>query len=172
MLNFGGGQYWEHARWVPVNMLVNEWSKADGGSRTTKRGAILTACERGEIECSRSDGKSWSESIDELYAKGVLMVSKSSFLAWVAQSHGNKAAVEQLATREKNNLHLIIGGLLFLLLSDGKTRRNQSGVISELLELFEGMEPFSKSGLEKRIPEVKEALKVKGFDFDGRLKAE
>ncbi|CAJ0997350.1 hypothetical protein [Sodalis praecaptivus] len=171
-MTFGSGceQYWDQAIWVPVSTLVTEWCKTDAVCQEAKKMAILGACERGEINYCRSDGKTFEDAITELYGRGILLIERASFFSWVSQFNDPSAPVERITARERNNLHAIIGGLLFLLLSDKKTRRNQSGIIIELTQIFDNAEPFSISGLEKKIPLVKDALKGKNFDFDERLK--
>ncbi|AXH64441.1 MULTISPECIES: hypothetical protein [Providencia] len=73
-----------------------------------------------------------------------------------------------MRTRERNNLHAIIGGLLVTIIKNSK--KNQSSVIYELTELFQDAEPFSKRNLEERFSKSKKVLKDKGFEFD-ELKA-
>ncbi|AUT90728.1 hypothetical protein [Proteus mirabilis] len=73
-----------------------------------------------------------------------------------------------MRTRERNNLHAIIGGLLVSIIKNSK--KNQSSVIYELTELFQDAEPFSKRNLEERFSKSKKVLKDKGFEFD-ELKA-
>lgn len=72
-----------------------------------------------------------------------------------------------LATRERNNLHAIIGGLLLIVLK--KDKRNQTYVINQLQELFGSSEPFSERNLERLFPHAKASLKDKGHDFDEML---
>lgn len=69
-----------------------------------------------------------------------------------------------LGSRERNNLHAIIGGLLVTIIK--AKGNNQSSVIYELTDLFKNSEPFSKRNLEEKFSRSKEALKDKGFEFD------
>ncbi|QCJ70793.1 hypothetical protein C9446_13605 [Providencia heimbachae] len=73
-----------------------------------------------------------------------------------------------MRTRERNNLHAIIGGLLVTIIKNSK--KNQSSVIYELTELFQDAEPFSIRNLEEKFSKSKKVLKDKGFEFD-ELKA-
>lgn len=77
-----------------------------------------------------------------------------------------KQDTSELGSRERNNLYALIGGLLFLLLSDKKNNRNQSGVIHQLEDLFS----FSRRTLEQRFPQAKQVLLDKGFNFEEKLK--
>lgn len=73
-------------------------------------------------------------------------------------------ADKPMGTRERNNLHAIIGGLLLTIIKNSK--KNQSSVIYELTELFQDTEPFSIRNLEEKFSESKKVLKDKGFEFD------
>lgn len=170
MFSFENEKYWEHVRWIPINILVDQWCRVDSVYKEAKIMAILSACERGELKYCRPADQRCKEPINELYDRNVLLIEKSSFLTWVVQFDDASSAEDRITAREKNNLYAIIGGLLFLLLSDKKTRRNQSRIINELTDVFGNVEPFSKSGLEKKMPEIKDALRNKNFDFDERLK--
>ncbi|MCG3464005.1 hypothetical protein L7G72_19815 [Xenorhabdus bovienii] len=166
-MNFGSSceQYWGHANWVPVRVLVDEWCKSDPVCKEAKRMAILSACEKGLINYTRSDGKSWGDPINELYGRGILLIEKESFLEWVSQFNDPQAPSKQIATREKNNLNAIIGSLLLIILSE-KKNWNQTSILLEINKIFGESEPFSKRNLEKVFPASKNALKEKGYDFD------
>lgn len=69
-----------------------------------------------------------------------------------------------IGTRERNNLHAIIGGLLVIIIKNSK--KNQSSVIHELHSLFQEVEPFSKRNLEERFSKSKKVLRSRGFEFD------
>lgn len=168
-MSFGRGceQYWGHANWVPVNVLVDEWCKSDSVCKEAKRMAILSACERGLINYCRSDGKTWEDPINDLYGRGILLIEKSSFFNWVSQFDDPKSPLEKISTREKENLHAIIGGLLVLLLSEGN--KNQTTIINQLISTFNGIEPFSQRNLESKFPDAKASLKNKGVSFDELL---
>lgn len=160
-------QYWEQANWVPVRVLVDEWCKSDSVCKEAKRMAIFSACEKGLINYCRSDGKTWEDPINELYGRGILLIEKTSFFKWVSQFDDLKAPQEKISAREKENLYAIIGGLLAILLSEGN--KNQTTVITQLLDIFKDIEPFSQRGLESKFPEAKRALKDKGIFFDDVL---
>lgn len=165
-MSFGRGceQYWEHADWVPVDVLVNEWCKSNSVCKEAKKAAILSACERNVIEYRRSDGKTWEDPVNNLYERGILLIDKSSFFKWVNQFNDPTAPLEKISTREKENLHAIIGGLLFLLLSKGNC--NQTSVIYQLINSFEKTEPFSKRSLEEKFADANKSLNAKGLSFD------
>lgn len=155
---FGNGcnQYWELADWVPVNVLVDEWCKSNAVCKEAKRAAILSACERGHINYRRTDGKTWDDPVHNIYDRGLLLIEKKSFFDWVSKFTDPTAPKEKITTRERNNLYSIIGGLLYLLTSN--TRNNQSGIITQLNDLTENKEPFSKSNLENVFSAANKAL--------------
>ncbi|HEJ9662844.1 TPA: hypothetical protein SMN37_003586 [Proteus mirabilis] len=158
-------QYWEHANWVPVNVLVDEWCKSDKVCKEAKKMAILSACERGHINYMRSDGKTWDDPINDLYGRGILLIDKESFLEWVSQFNDPNIPTKNITTREKNNLNAVIGALLLILLRE-KGHWNQTSVINEINNIFSDLEPFSKRNLEKVFPQAKNILKEKGYDFE------
>lgn len=155
---FGRGceQYWELADWVPVNVLIDEWCKSDKVCKEAKQAAIFSACEKGYINYRRSDGKTWDDPVYEIWARGLLLIEKKSFFDWVSKFTDPTAPKEKITTREKNNLYSIIGGLLYLLTSN--TRNNQSGIITQLNNLTDNKEPFSKANLEKVFSEANKSL--------------
>jgi hypothetical protein len=168
-MSFGRGceQYWDLADWVPVDVLVNEWCKANSVCKEAKKAAILSACERNIIVYRRSDGKTWEDPVNELYEKGILLIGKKSFFTWVSQFNDSTAPLEKISTREKENLHAIIGGLLLFLLSEGN--RNQNSVICQLTDTFKDIEPFSQRSLEAKFAEARKIMLSKGVKFDGLL---
>ncbi|MCP9270083.1 hypothetical protein M5U04_18845 [Xenorhabdus sp. XENO-1] len=158
-------QYWNHANWVPVKVLIDEWCKSDQACKEAKRMAILSACEKGLVCYMRSDGKTWDDPINELYGRDILLIDKESFLEWVSQFNDPAAPTPKITTREKNNLHAVIGSLLLLLLKE-KENWNQSSVILEINNILGNVEPFSERNLQKIFPLAKESLKEKGHDFN------
>ncbi|MCF9046329.1 hypothetical protein [Acinetobacter nectaris] len=64
-----------------------------------KQRAILGACERGEIEYTRSDGKSFDDPVIDLHGRGILLINKHSFNEW-------KKTIEKVKTKEVNTNNL------------------------------------------------------------------
>lgn len=157
-------QYWDEASWVPVSVMVDEWCQRDAGCKVAKEYAILNACEKGEVSYRRSDGKTFEDPVEELHGRGILLIDRASFVVWVSQFNDPKAPQEKISTREKSNLHALIGGLLILLLSEGN--KNQTSVITQLAATFKDIEPFSQRSLEAKFSEAKKALKEKGISFE------
>lgn len=157
-------QYWNEAAWVPISVLVNEWCQRDSVCKSAKEYAILNACEKGSIKYRRSDGKTFEDPIEDLHGRGILLIDRDSFFSWVAQFNDPRAPQEKITTRERNNLHAVVGGLLSILLNDPKTRRNQAGIIAELVDITNNVEPFTKSNLEKLFAEANRAISDKGIN--------
>ncbi|NAR56433.1 hypothetical protein GPS50_05830 [Acinetobacter haemolyticus] len=44
--------------------------------------AILGACENGEIEYTRDDGKTFDDPVIDLQGRGILLINKNSFNEW------------------------------------------------------------------------------------------
>lgn len=78
-------QYLESAEWVRLSDLINDWCQSDATCREIKKLAILGACERGELEYTRSDGKDFADPVMDLHSRGLLLINKNSFYEWKQQ---------------------------------------------------------------------------------------
>lgn len=93
--NYGSNdcsKYADQAEWLRISDILNDWCKADRTCREVKELAILGACENGEIEYTRNDGKTFDDPVVELYGRGLLLINKNSFNEW-------KQRIEQLKTK-------------------------------------------------------------------------
>lgn len=80
--------YWEHADWLPPWYILDHWCQQDARCRQAKQQAMLSACERGEINYRRSDGKTFDDPIHELVSRGILLIDRDSFDAWATTVDG------------------------------------------------------------------------------------
>ncbi|QGX90919.1 hypothetical protein EFZ10_04260 [Tatumella sp. TA1] len=160
-------QYWKETSWIPIAAIINEWCNGDQACKTAKEYAVINACEKGDIAYRRSDGKTFNDPVEVLHGRGILLIDRGSFFSWVERFKDPDAPKENITTREKNNLHSLIGGLLVLLLADGK--KNQSGIITQLTDIFKDKEPFKQRTLESKFSEAKRAMSDKGISFDDTL---
>ena len=80
--------YWEHADWLPPWYILDHWCRQDSRCRHAKQQALLSACERGEIDYRRSDGKAFDDPIHELSSRGILLIDRDNFDAWAATVDG------------------------------------------------------------------------------------
>ncbi|MCG9254666.1 hypothetical protein MHJ25_14135 [Acinetobacter baumannii] len=74
--------YSEHAEWLKLSDILNDWCKTDRTCREVKQMAILGACENGEIEYTRNDGKTFDDPVIDLQGRGILLINKKSFNDW------------------------------------------------------------------------------------------
>lgn len=74
--------YFDYAEWLKLSDILNDWCKADRSCREIKQMAILGACENGEIEYARSDGKNFDDPVIDLQGRGILLINKKSFNNW------------------------------------------------------------------------------------------
>lgn len=74
--------YSDYAEWLRLSDILNDWCKADRTCREVKQLAILGACENGEIEYTRSDGKNFDDPVIDLQGRGILLINKNSFNEW------------------------------------------------------------------------------------------
>ena len=75
-------KYSDYAEWLRLSDILNDWCKADRTCREVKELAILGACENGEIEYTRSDGKTFDDPVIDLQGRGILLINKNSFNEW------------------------------------------------------------------------------------------
>jgi hypothetical protein len=80
--------YWVHADWLPPGYILDHWCRQDSRCRHAKQQALLSACERGEIDYRRSDGKAFDDPIHELSSRGILLIDRDNFDAWAATVDG------------------------------------------------------------------------------------
>lgn len=74
--------YWTHSDWWPVWLVLERWGVPEPQSLEAKRQALLSACERGQVQWRRSDGKPYDDPIHELAARNRVLIERSSFTAW------------------------------------------------------------------------------------------
>ena len=74
--------YWTHSDWWPVWLVLERWGWPEPQCLEAKRQALLSACERGQVQWRRSDGKPYDDPIHELAARNRVLIERSSFTAW------------------------------------------------------------------------------------------
>lgn len=81
--------YWEHADWLPPWYILDRWCQRDDRCRQAKYEALLTACERGEVQYGRRDGKDFDDPVRELAERRILIIERASFDTWAIRLDGN-----------------------------------------------------------------------------------
>ena len=74
--------YWTQSDWWPVWLVLERWGVPEPQCLEAKRQALLSACERGQVQWRRSDGKPYDDPIHELAARNRVLIERSSFAAW------------------------------------------------------------------------------------------
>ena len=74
--------YWEEADWLPPWYILERWCQRDEACIHAKLQALLSACERGDVQYRRSDGKTYDDPVHELSSRGKLLVHRQSFNQW------------------------------------------------------------------------------------------
>ena len=101
-------KYSDYAEWLRLSDILNDWCKSDNTCKEVKKLAILGACENGEIEYTRNDGKDFDDPVMELQGRGLLLINKRSFNEW-------KNRIEQKNTtpiiKTKTNLLDFVNGI-------------------------------------------------------------
>ncbi len=80
--------YWESADWLPPWYILDRWCHRDEACIQAKLQALLSACERGEVQHRRSDGKTFDDPVHELLGRGKLLVNRHSFNQWCTALEG------------------------------------------------------------------------------------
>jgi hypothetical protein len=81
-------RYWDDADWIPPWYILDLWCQNNERCRQAKQQALLSACERGEVDYRRSDCKTFDDPVHELAARGLLMIGRASFSAWATRLDG------------------------------------------------------------------------------------
>ena len=105
-------QYWDQADYLLLDAIISYWCESDGFSNPkcleSKKYAICSALEKGEINFRRSDGKSFKDDVLDLASKGLLRIEKDSFNQWVKQFANVPQFTKSLTIRERDTLLNII----------------------------------------------------------------
>lgn len=80
--------YWKEANWLPPWYILERWCQRDEVCMQAKLQALLSACERGDIQYRRSDGKTYDDPAHELSRRGKLLIQRQSFNRWCTALEG------------------------------------------------------------------------------------
>lgn len=79
-------KYWGSSDYLPFSAALDYWCDSHNTEcREAKKYAIISACERGEIDYRRTDGKDFKDPFLEMIGRNILVISRESFSAWVIQ---------------------------------------------------------------------------------------
>lgn len=95
-------KYSDHAEWLRLSDILNDWCKSDKTCREVKQLAILGACENGEIEYTRNDGKDFDDPVIELQGRGLLLINKRSFQIWKQKIENKNSSPIQVRGKHQN----------------------------------------------------------------------
>ena len=80
--------YWDEADWLIPLYILERWCQGDEVCMQAKLQAMLSACERGEVNFRRSDGKTFDDPLHELFRRGKLLIERNSFNQWCIKLEG------------------------------------------------------------------------------------
>lgn len=80
--------YWDEAGWLPPWYILDRWCQRDEACIQAKQQALLSACERDEVQYRRSDGKTYDDPVHELSSRGKLLIHRQSFNQWCTALEG------------------------------------------------------------------------------------
>jgi hypothetical protein len=80
--------YWDEADWLMPWYILERWCQRDEACMQAKLQAMLSACERGDVNYRRSDGKTFDDPLYELFKRGKLLIERNSFNQWCIKLEG------------------------------------------------------------------------------------
>jgi len=104
--------YWLESDYLPLDAILEYWCGKNYECRTAKEFAIIAALEKGEIEFSRTDRKTFNDPVQELIGRNILVIHRRSFERWAKKiDEANKPNLPLNIRSEKSYLYTI-GALL------------------------------------------------------------
>lgn len=157
--------YWAEAEYLPISAIVDYWCENDPECHKAKFFALVAACERGEIDYVRADGKNFQDPVLDLANRDILLIHRESFEVWI-KKFPEKRVGDILPMRQPTEtVYLnIIGALIEVMLtktSSGKPISlfdSQASVIESLMAFFPGTPGIAKRTLEEKFAEGKRSL--------------
>lgn len=81
-------KYWDASDWLTPVAILEQWCQGDQECWKAKALALVSACERGDVNFQRSDGKTFNDPVFELFRRQLLLIERASFEAWVIKIEG------------------------------------------------------------------------------------
>jgi len=106
---------WAEADYIELNAALDYWCEGDDRCRLAKQQAILAACEKGLIDWTRSEGKTFDDPVRELAARHLVLIERRTFETWAAAVDDKIPLPPSMSTRESNSLRRQVGALALLL---------------------------------------------------------
>ncbi len=164
--------FWAYADHLPIDQVIKYWCERSGYSaqhcKEAKQAAIVSECERGNIQYRRSDGKTFADPVPDLAARGLLLIEKASFDEWYSENFegGSPLPEPPLNPRKETTYLNIIGGLLGLMLGTthggqkGSVYGSQAAIISALLAHYSNKPGMGDTTLEQKFAEANRSIKA------------
>lgn len=154
-------KYWEFADELPLDQVVTYWCEKSGFGtahcREAKKAAIVKACKDGIVKYKRADGKTFADPIEELAARGNLLIERSTFDTWVEDNFEDESPLpaKPITTNERNSLLTIIAALCDYSAIDSKAR----GAAAQIAKLTEDIgAPVSDDTVRRALEKIPDAL--------------
>ena len=157
--------YWAEAEKMPISAIVDYWCENDPICQKARFFALVAACEKGEVEYSRADGKDFRDPVLDLANRDILLIHRESFERWI-QKFPEKKAGDILPLRNTTEtVYLnIIGALIETMLAKSPAGKpfsvfeSQVSIIDSLTAHFPGAPGIAKRTLEEKFAEGKRSL--------------
>ena len=158
--------FWAEAEYLPIQALVDYWCENDQDCYKAKFYALVAACDRDEIQYTRSDGKAFDDPIIDLANRQILLIHRESFEAWMSKFPDRKREGDILSLPKKaETTYLnIIGAMIEIMFYKTPGGRpfslfdTQTDVINFILDNFKNTPGFSDRTLQAKFAAGKRRL--------------
>lgn len=161
MLDTKCSQYWLKSDYLPADTILDYWCEGRGDEcRTAKKFALIAACEREEIEYTRSDGKDFKDPVELLIGSGVLLIKRESFESWLDGWESIPVSPSKLQNSvkvENNLLKIVLAMAIDCYGYDPENERNTA--TSDIIKALESIGlSVSENTVRARLKEAAEML--------------
>ena len=157
--------YWAEADKVPISAIVDYWCESDPICQKARFFALVSACEKGEVVYSRSDGRDFRDPVLDLANRDILLIHRESFEKWIQKFPERKAGdILPMRSTTETVYQNIIGALIEIMLAKSPAGKpfsvfeSQASIIDSLAAHFPGAPGIAKRTLEEKFAEGKRSL--------------
>jgi len=155
-------QYWAEAEYLPIKAVLDYWCGNNPECREAKKFAIIAACERGEVEYARTDGKDFSDPVLDLIGRRILVIHRESFEKWAKKIDQNNKPDLPIDIRSETTFLNIIGAMLetFIHKAHGNIEFSSETKLREFLsKKYSGFKGVTERTLAEKFATAKKAIR-------------
>ena len=162
MFNRKCDQYWAEAEYLPIKAVLDYWCGSSPECREAKKFAIIAACERGEVEYSRTDGKDFSDPVLDLMGRGIFVIHRDSFEQWARKIDQRNKPDLPMDSRSETTYLNIIGAMLetFIHKDHGNVDFSSETKLREFLSIkYSGFKGLTERTLAEKFAAAKKTIR-------------